>query len=104
MSDDVEAVFHLVKESGRSSFEYLQNVYSNANVTEQGLSLALALTEGYLGDGAVCRVHGGGFAGTIQAFLKKEDVAGYIEYMNAVFGDGAAEEYNVRPEGAVRLF
>ncbi len=101
---DVNTFFKLINESGRSSFEYLQNVYSNLTPTEQGISLALALTEGYLGDGAVCRVHGGGFAGTIQTFIKKEDAPGYIEYMNSIFGIGAAEEYNVRPEGAVRLF
>ncbi len=102
---DLESFFFGIKESGRSSFEYLQNVYSNSNVGEQGLSLALALTEGYFKNGgAVCRVHGGGFAGTIQLFLKKEDVPGYIKYINAVFGEGAAEEYSVRPDGAVRLF
>lgn len=101
---DLDTFFYLIKESGRSSFEYLQNVYSNSNVKDQGLSLALALTEGYFGDGVACRVHGGGFAGTIQVFLKKEDVPGYIKYMNGVFGAGAAEEYDVRPSGAVRLF
>ena len=94
-----------VSESARSSFEFLQNVYSPANVKEQGLSLALALTEGYLsGKGAVCRVHGGGFAGTIQVFLKNEHVEDYIKYMNSVFGDGSAEPFNVRGLGAVKLF
>ena len=102
---DLDSFFSVIKESGRSSFEYLQNVYSNSAVKEQGLSLALAVTEGYFKDYSVpCRVHGGGFAGTIQVFLKKEDAPGYIKYMNGVFGKGAAEEYNVRPEGAVRLF
>ena len=102
---ELDSFFFGIKESGRSSFEYLQNVYSNANVKEQGISLALALSEGYFkGKSLPCRVHGGGFAGTIQLFLKSEDVPGYVEYMNGVFGCGSAEEYNVRPDGAVRLF
>ena len=101
---DLDTFFRLIKQSGHSSFEYLQNVYSNSNVKEQGLALALALTEGYLGSDVACRVHGGGFAGTIQVFLKKEYVSGYTEYMNSIFGAGATEEYNVRQDGAVRLF
>ena len=91
--------------SGRSSFEYLQNVYSAVNVGEQGLSLALALTEGYLsGKRFAARVHGGGFAGTIQVFVKNEDAAGYADFMDSVFGDGAAVVFKIRPKGAVRLF
>lgn len=101
----VEAFLSGVSESGRSSFEYLQNVYSSANVKEQGLSLALALTEGYLeGRGAACRVHGGGFAGTIQVFIKNEDVEEYARYMDSVFGEGAAAVFNIRPVGAAKLF
>ena len=102
---DLDSFFSIIRESGRSSFEYLQNVYSTSEVKEQGLSLALAITEGYFNDYAVpCRVHGGGFAGTIQVFVKKEDATGYIKYMNGIFGKGAAEEYNVRSDGAIRLF
>ncbi len=105
MSGDVASFLHFVSESGRSSFEYLQNVYTVANVKEQGLSLALALTEGCLeGKSAVCRVHGGGFAGTIQVFLKNEDVEEYIKYMSALFGEGSAEAFKIRPVGAARLF
>ncbi len=102
---NVEAFLSGVSESGRSSFEYLQNVYSSANVKAQGLSLALALTEGYLeGRSAVCRVHGGGFAGTMQVFIKNEDVGEYARYMDSVFGKGAVSVFNIRPVGAVRLF
>ena len=102
---NVDAFLSGVSESGRSSFEYLQNVYSSANVKEQGLSLALALTEGYLeGRSAVCRVHGGGFAGTIQVFIKNEDVEEYARYMDSVFGKGAVSVFNIRPVGAIRLF
>lgn len=102
---NVEAFLSGICESGRSSFEYLQNVYSSANVKEQGISLALALTEGYLeGRSAVCRVHGGGFAGTIQVFIKNEDVEEYAGYMDSVFGKGAASVFNIRPVGAAKLF
>ena len=102
---DVKAFLATVSESGRSSFEYLQNVYSPSNEREQGLSIGLVLSEGYLaGKDAVCRVHGGGFAGTIQVFLKNEDAEGYIEYMNSILGDGSCEAFNVRGVGATKLF
>ncbi len=105
INSDVEAFLHNVRESGRSSFEYLQNVYTTANVSEQGLSLALALTEGYLADKSFAvRVHGGGFAGTIQVFLKKEDVVGYVSYINNIFGEGSAEVFDIRAVGATKLF
>jgi len=105
LASDLQGFLSGVRESGRSSFEYLQNVYSNQNVKEQGLSLALALTEGYLaGKEFAARVHGGGFAGTIQVFLKNEDAEGFIEYMDSIFGEGAAEAFRIRPRGAVKLF
>ena len=101
---DIDAFLHTVKESGRSSFEYLQNVYTNVNVKEQGLSLALALTDGFLGDEGAYRVHGGGFAGTVQVFLPKHRHSEYNSYINSVFGDGAAMSLGIRPLGATRLF
>ena len=105
LSSDVNSFFAIIRESGRSSFEYLQNVYTNQNVAEQGLSLALAVTDGALaGKTAAFRVHGGGFAGTIQAFVKKEDLSEYAETMDSVFGSGAAMPLNIRPLGAVKLF
>ena len=104
-SADIDGFLSGVRASGRSSFEYLQNVYTTINVKEQGLSLALALTEGYLGDkGGAWRVHGGGFAGTIQVFIKNEYIDGYIELMDSVFGDGAAMRLNIRPVGATKIF
>ena len=95
--------FRAVNESGSSSFKYLQNVYTTVNVSEQGLSLALALAERYLaGDGA-SRVHGGGFAGTVQIFVRKCRLPGLVELMDSVFGKGSAMALNVRPVGAARL-
>ncbi len=104
-ASDVDGFLKLISESGRSSFEYLQNVYSNANVEEQGLSLALALTEGFLeGKKYACRVHGGGFAGTIQVFIPETEAPEYAKYMDAVFGEGAATVLGIRPLGACKLF
>ena len=99
----------VVNRSGRSSFQYLQNVYTNVNIREQGLALALALTEGFLDANCLSgrsalRVHGGGFAGTVQVFLPSEYLSAYAEYINSVFGDGAAMLLNVRPVGACRLY
>ena len=102
---DVDSFLNTVLASGRSSFEYLQNVYTTINVAEQGLSLALAITDGFLSSrGGAWRVHGGGFAGTIQAFVKNEDMAEYTALMDSVFGKGAAMALNIRPLGATRLF
>ena len=105
LSGDVAGFLAVIGESGRSSFEYLQNVYTNKNVSEQGLSLALALADGYLAclDHAQ-RVHGGGFAGTIQVFVKAEDLPGFKEYMDKCLGEGSTMALNIRPLGAVKLF
>lgn len=98
---DIEGFFRGVLASGRSSFCYLQNVYTTKNVSEQGLSLALCLAERYLsGKSAAWRVHGGGFAGTVQAFMKTEEVAGFRALMDGVFGAGACIVLRIRPEGA----
>ena len=103
-SGDLDAYFDGVLESGRSSFCYLQNVYTTKNITEQGLSLALCLTESFMKnrDGAF-RVHGGGFAGTIQAYVKESDVTSYRTLMDSVFGEGACLVLRVRPDGAVKV-
>ena len=102
---EIDSFFNSLILSGRSSFQYLQNVYTTINVKEQGLSVAIALTDGYLsGKGGSFRVHGGGFAGTIQAFVKTEELSGYVTLMDSVFGEGAAMPLNIRPLGAVKLF
>jgi galactokinase len=102
---DVKRFLQLVKESGDSSFKWLQNIFSVKNNQEQGVSLALALTEKYLskiGNGA-CRVHGGGFAGTIQVFIQTEFVMEYIQFIERVFGIGSAMNLTIRSEGAVLI-
>ena len=101
---ELQRYFDGVIASGRSSFCYLQNVYTSVNVAEQGLSLALNLAERYLADkGGAWRVHGGGFAGTIQAYVPADAVEGYREMMNAVFGEGACIPLCIRPLGAIRI-
>jgi galactokinase len=101
---DLDAFFANVIASGRSSYCYLQNVYTTKNVEEQGLSLALCLSERLLaGQKAAWRVHGGGFAGTIQAFVPTSLVASYREAMDAAFGSGACMVLRIRPVGAIKL-
>ncbi|MBO7196779.1 MAG: galactokinase [Clostridia bacterium] len=104
-NSDLDEFYSIILASGRSSFQYLQNVYTNGNPFEQGISLALCVADGELaGKGGAFRVHGGGFAGTIQAFVKNEHLDSFIKKMDSVFGEGSATPLNIRPLGAVRLF
>jgi galactokinase len=93
--------FEGVLSSGRSSFCYLQNVYTPVNVREQGLSLALRLCEDL--PVSAHRVHGGGFAGTIQAYVATDKVEEFRGAMEAVFGQGSCHVLHVRTVGATRL-
>ena len=93
----------LVNASGESSYDYLQNLYSVSAVKEQGLSLAIALTRHFLdGDGA-CRVHGGGFAGTIQCYIPKERFMSYKSLIESVFGEGSCKILKIRPVGGCEI-
>ena len=104
IAGELDLYFAGVRESGLSSFCYLQNVYTTKNVSEQGLSLALCITERFMkGNKGTFRVHGGGFAGTIQAYIAEEDVALYKEAMDSVFGDGACLVLRVRQYGAIKV-
>ena len=101
---DINGFLQGVTESGNSSFKYLQNVYTTSNVDEQGLSLALAVAEQTLiGKPAACRVHGGGFAGTIQVFARDEDVPALKSAMDSVFGEGSCVCLTVRPYGGLAV-
>ncbi len=99
MNGDFGTFLSLVKESGDSSFRFLQNVYTNKNPNEQGLSLAICISENILGDNGVCRVHGGGFAGTVQAFVKRGFTDEYKTQIEKVFGKGSCSVLSVRAEG-----
>ena len=84
---DYPGFLSVIKASGDSSAKYLQNIYSPKDVDSQNVTVALAVSESILGENGVCRVHGGGFAGTIQAFVKNEAVAAYKEQIEAIYGD-----------------
>ena len=89
--------------SGNSSWKWLQNCFTNSSYQEQGITVALALTELFIeekGRGA-CRVHGGGFAGVIMAVLPNDLVDAYIEYIERCTGKGSAYRMSIRPYGAV---
>ncbi len=101
----VDDFFAGVLASGRSSYCYLQNVYTTKNIAEQGLSLALCLCEQVLGgQRAAYRVHGGGFAGTVQAFVPEALVGTFTATMDAAFGKGATSDLKIRPVGAARIY
>ncbi|MDR3334012.1 MAG: galactokinase [Treponema sp.] len=93
----------LVNQSGDSSWELLQNSYPPHNTREQGISLALALTRDFLHGEGACRVHGGGFAGTIQAYIPQVHFAAYQERMDAVFGNAAVTALRIRSVGTAEL-
>lgn len=102
--NDITSFFKYVKASGKSSFERLQNIYSDKNPNEQSIALALALSERILGEDGVCRVHGGGFAGTIQAYVKEDKLSSYTAEMEKIFGEGSCHALNIRSVGGEQVF
>lgn len=100
---DFEAFLKMVNASGQSSYDYLQNLYSTSAVNEQGLSLAIALTKQFLGDKGACRVHGGGFAGTIQCYIPTERLDSYKAMIENAFGEGSCCVLNIRPVGGYEI-
>ncbi|NLG04995.1 MAG: galactokinase [Clostridia bacterium] len=93
----------LIKESGESSYCYLQNVYANIDYQNQSVPMALVLTNKLIKDMGVCRVHGGGFAGTIQVFIDDDIVASYKEYIEYYFGKGCCQVLKIRKYGGIRI-
>jgi galactokinase len=100
---DLDAYLKQVKKSGDSSWRLLQNLYAPENPREQGLPVALALSADFIGKKGAWRVHGGGFAGTIQAYLPRKLLPGYVELMERYFGEGSVIPLVVRKRGAVRV-
>lgn len=98
-----EAFLQLITASGNSSFKYLQNVYTSKNVENQGVSVGLAASELALKGKGATRVHGGGFAGTIQAFVPDEQVEEYRNFMDNVFGKGSCHVLKVRKYGGMKV-
>lgn len=98
---DFSEFLSIISQSGLSSFMYNQNVYSPANPTEQKLSLALCVADSLTGNAH--RVHGGGFAGTIQAFVENDKLDEFKSTMDCVFGEGSCHVLAIRPVGGVKV-
>ncbi len=102
--NDFDAFKSVIIESGFSSFLYNQNVFTSKNPTQQKLSLALCLSQQLLEGKGAWRVHGGGFAGTIQAFVPNDMLEEYKNVMDDVFGEGSCYVLIIRPVGGTRVF
>ncbi len=98
---DTRRLLSLIRESGNSSWKYLQNISVPRDITHQSLAVGLALTDMVLKERGASRVHGGGFAGTIQAFVPEDLLAGYITTMESVFGKGCSYVLQIREEGGI---
>jgi galactokinase len=101
--DDVQEFLRLVNASGMSSWTLLQNVAVPGSAEEQPMPLALAVSQQMLGKDEACRVHGGGFAGTILTFVKNENKESYVKGMEAILGEGACHELMIRPVGGLKV-
>lgn len=101
--NNFQSFLSMVNESGYSSYMYNQNIFPVNNIKEQGISLALALSEMVLKGRGAWRVHGGGFAGTIQAFVPQHLLLKYISTLEHVFGEGACKKLFIRDKGSVRV-
>ena len=100
---DIDLFLKLVNESGISSGNLLQNLFSNNTPTEQAIPLAIAMSKSILGNKGAVRVHGGGFAGTIQAFVPTAMVKEYKDSIERIFGDGSCHQMKIRPVGGIEI-
>jgi galactokinase len=102
--DDIAGFLGIIKESGESSAMLLQNYFTPKAPAEQGITLACAVANSVLAPDGVCRVHGGGFAGTIQAFVPQAKLDAFKSIMENAFGAGAVTVLSVRPVGMTKIF
>ena len=102
-ANDIGRFLFLVRESGDSSANLLQNLYSASVPKEQGIPLGIMVSKRVLGEKGAVRVHGGGFAGTIQAFVPLELTEAYVEEMNRTFGKGSCYVFRIRPVGGTEV-
>ena len=100
---NIEYFLELIRQSGRSSEAYLQNHYSCSDPENQAITLAIMLSRRFLGNSGAVRVHGGGFAGTIQAFVPINFVDDYISEMNRIFGEKSCTKMKIRPVGGIEI-
>ncbi len=103
MSGDFDRFLTLVRESGRSSFMYLQNVVPTGATAHQEVAFALALCDELLGERGAFRVHGGGFAGTVQAFVPEDMLHDFKKKVEAVLGAGSCYVLRIRPLGGAMI-
>ena len=102
-SGSFDEFLRLIKESGISSWIYLQNVVPAGYTAHQDVAVALALCEKYLEGRGAYRVHGGGFAGTVQAFVPYDLLDSFKAGMDAALGEGACHVLSIRPQGGVEM-
>lgn len=102
-SNDFQEFLKLVIESGYSSYMYNQNVYTGNDPKRQSVALGLTLSEKILKGKGAWRVHGGGFAGTIQAFVPEELLDDYVNILESVFGEGNCHKLFIRPKGSIKI-
>ena len=103
-NEDLDTLLTLMKESGRSSYMYLQNVFCVVKPYSQSLGIGLSLSEECLKDRGAYRVHGGGFEGTIQAIVPDDLLDEYLKLMQSVYGDDATFLMNIRSVGGYKLY
>ena len=103
-SGDFGTFLELVSQSGRSSYMYLQNVIPAGRTDRQEVGVALALCQRYLNGRGAFRVHGGGFAGTVQAFVPLDLLDDFRSGIDAALGEGACHVLSIRPQGGVEVF
>ena len=101
--NDFDTFLRLATESGRSSWMYLQNITPAGFVEQQAVGVALALCDHLLAGRGAFRVHGGGFAGTVQAFVPQDLLERFKSGIEAVLGEGSCHVLSIRPEGGIRL-
>lgn len=100
---DFDSFLKLVRESGRSSIMLLQNIYPHEEVQDQSAAVALAWCERLLGDTGACRIHGGGFGGTIQAFMRASEAQRFKADMELLTGIGSCCFLQIRDAGAIEI-
>ena len=103
LTGNIEEFLSYVRESGESSASFLQNLYSCAHPLVQAIPLGIMVSKRILGNKGAVRVHGGGFAGTIQAFVPLDMEESYVNEMNRIFGEGSCQKLRIRPVGGIEI-
>lgn len=102
-NSDICGFLELIKESGASSFKYLQNIYATGDTENQAMALGIALAERLLGNRGAVRIQGGGFGGTLEAFVPKDMTEKFVCGIEKVFGSESAKVLTFRALGGVRI-